>query len=116
MVPGDVGRGNDADGGAGEGALRRGIVGLDRGDHAVARPLLEESAALWRKLGDGRGLAHSLGFLSMEVLGRGEPAAARSLSEESVAILREGEDAFGLALSLALLGKTRNHRSQRGPP
>jgi hypothetical protein len=86
-----------------------GSLAWTAGDHAAARPLLEESAALWRKLGDGRGLAHSLGFLSMEVLGRGEPAAARSLSEESVAILREGEDAFGLALSLALLGKTRNH-------
>ena len=81
-----------------------GVLAWTQGDHSAARTQLEESVAIWRELGDKRGLAHTLHFLGVEVLGQGEHVAARALAQESVEIFREGEDTWGLAASLASLG------------
>ena len=84
-----------------------GTMAWEQGDRVAARSRLEESVALWRELGDERGLALALQLLSVEMLSHGERAVARSLAEESVAMFRKiGTDAFGLAISLAALGLT----------
>lgn len=88
-------------------------VPLD-GDYAAASPRLEESAALWRPLGDNPKLAYALIFLSIATMGRGEVERARGLAEESVALFREGDDAFGLAASLSALGVVFRARGTTG--
>jgi predicted ATPase/class 3 adenylate cyclase/DNA-binding CsgD family transcriptional regulator len=82
-----------------------GVIAWDQGNHTKARPLLEESVALWQELGDRHGLALALQILSVEMMSHSEQAIARSLAEKSVAMFRMIEtDAYGLALSLASLG------------
>jgi predicted ATPase len=69
-------------------------------DNLVARSELEESAAIWREIGDKRGLALSLscsGSLGFIALYEGRVAAARAFFEEGVAIWRELNDQWGLA-------------------
>lgn len=81
-----------------------GMLACFQGERASAHPLLEESAAMFRSLGDERGLVPVLHLLSLEVLHRGDAARARELSEESVALAREHGDDLELAGSLSALG------------
>jgi predicted ATPase/DNA-binding SARP family transcriptional activator/DNA-binding CsgD family transcriptional regulator len=75
-------------------------------DYSVACSQLEESVAVWQKLGGKQdGLAHALWLLGLVMLAQGEPAVAHSLAEKSVTIFRMiEEDGFGLSMSLAILG------------
>ena len=74
-------------------------------DPVAACPLLEESVALWRELGDRRQLAYTLVFTSLAVsLSRRDGAAARAAAAESVALFRELGDQWGLALALTYAG------------
>jgi tetratricopeptide (TPR) repeat protein len=73
-------------------------------DHAAARALHEQSLAIWRELGDGRGIACSLRNLGMAADARGD-AAARALFEESLAVSREVDDLDGQATALGMLGR-----------
>jgi predicted ATPase/class 3 adenylate cyclase len=82
-----------------EGALA-GIMG----DGAVARARHGASVALWRELGDARGLARALAQLGLELERAGDPAAAAALLEEAVALARAAGDRWGLALALRFLG------------
>lgn len=75
------------------------------GGPAAARPLLDESVAAWRALGDPQFLARTLTFSSLATsLGRDEFARARAQAEESVALFRALDDQWGLALSLTYAG------------
>jgi non-specific serine/threonine protein kinase len=71
-----------------------------QGDYAAARDLLEESAALYRQLGDRRSLVRVLNPLSRALLFQGEHARARMLLEECTALSREVGDHSQLAMSL----------------
>ena len=71
-----------------------------QGDFASARSCAVESVALWRRLGDPRGLAAALTALGMAQGYRGDQALAHSLLEESVALYRALGDDWGLALAL----------------
>ncbi len=72
-----------------------GYLAIFQGDYASARPMLEESIALYRKMDplDPRGLAEALETLAMVTEDR---TLARSLSEESVMLCRAlGSDGMG---------------------
>jgi predicted ATPase len=76
-----------------------------QGDSETARPPLEEAVALYREVGDKRGLAHSLtdlGFLELHL--QNDPAAVRALQGESMTLAREVGDRECLASSLLCLG------------
>jgi predicted ATPase/DNA-binding winged helix-turn-helix (wHTH) protein len=83
----------------------QGVLGWTMGDHAAARAQLEESAEVWRAVGDEHGLAHTIHFLGVELLSHGELARARALNEESLGIFRALQnDRWGLAVACASLG------------
>ncbi len=78
-----------------------GWLAFSQVDHAAARPQLEESAAIYREVGDRRGLAHALSFLSVLLAHRGESSSAQQYVDESVRLFREvEEDRWGLAIAL----------------
>ncbi len=83
-----------------------GRLAWQQGDYASARALLEESATLYREVGDKRFLALSLIFWGrIEAVLHG-PQAALALQEEGIAILRGLGDLgkFYLANGLSYLG------------
>jgi len=71
----------------------------DRGE-----ALAQESLALFRELGDRRGVALSLDRLGMAAWRRGDFSAARVLMEEDLALFREVGDQDRVAWSLFTLG------------
>ncbi|HEY7091856.1 MAG TPA: NB-ARC domain-containing protein, partial [Ktedonobacterales bacterium] len=74
-----------------------------QGDFAAAQEPDEQSVAIYRALGDQRGLAYGL-HLSGAIVGqRGGPEALPAL-EESVKLFREVGDHWGLALATSGLG------------
>jgi predicted ATPase/class 3 adenylate cyclase/DNA-binding XRE family transcriptional regulator len=73
-------------------------------DQLVGRTSLEESVAIWREVGDKRGLALSLSGLGIAMLYERRAGVARSFFEEGVAICRELNDKWRLAIALYGLG------------
>jgi len=65
--------------------------------------LLGESLALYRELGDSRGIAHALDLLGTIAWVRGNYATARSLLEEAAALYQEVGDLPGRAFALGTL-------------
>jgi tetratricopeptide (TPR) repeat protein len=84
-----------------------GVFAATQGDYVAGRARLEESVALWRELGDTRGLAlaliHGRG-LGWVALMECRVAEARALFAEGVALWREIGDTWGLAKALWCLG------------
>jgi non-specific serine/threonine protein kinase len=81
-------------------ALRAaGLLAHEQGDYAAARPLIEQSLAIFQELGDKRRIALSLYSLGRVALVQGEYGAAKPLFEQSLAILREVGPGFGLTLT-----------------
>jgi len=80
-------------------------------DFAGAQELLKETLAIWRQLGDPKGIAGTLNGLAElmsnpDIAGLAcDPGAARALAEESLAMMRELDDKQGMAHSLFLLGR-----------
>ncbi len=74
------------------------------GDFVEAKPLLEESLAIWRELGDSEGRAAALVDLGWVELWLGDAGRGRELSEESLHAYRELGDLRGQALALNNLG------------
>ncbi len=71
----------------------------------AACPLLDESVAIWRELGDPLQLARTLTFASLPTsLSRRAFADALAQADESVALLRASDDRWGLALALTYAG------------
>jgi predicted ATPase/DNA-binding CsgD family transcriptional regulator len=81
-----------------------GVLAHSQGDSRQAKVLCEESLALFRELGEKRGIAASLNGLGLIVgqatRARNGYALARALYEESLAILRELGDIWGSAETL----------------
>jgi tetratricopeptide (TPR) repeat protein len=77
-----------------------GVLAVFQGDREAAKDQLTESIAIWRALADRRGLANTLGFLSMALGFRGEWALAEATQEESEQLARAIEDAPALAMAL----------------
>jgi predicted ATPase/DNA-binding CsgD family transcriptional regulator len=66
--------------------------------------LCEESAVLFRQVGDGPGLAVTLGVRGITALQQGHVELARSSFEEGLEIFREMDDKWGIVSTLAHLG------------
>jgi predicted ATPase/class 3 adenylate cyclase/Tfp pilus assembly protein PilF len=81
-----------------------GVLAYDQGDHVASRALYEESLAIWRELGERRGIANLLNNLGNLAYRQGEFEASRSLHEESLAIRREMGEPWEIAASLNNLG------------
>jgi non-specific serine/threonine protein kinase len=82
-----------------------GFLAFSQVSHPAARSRLEESAGICREIGDRRGLAYALSFLSLVMAHQGVPAEARPLAEEGVRLFREdGGDRWGLAIALTNMG------------
>ena len=95
-----------------------GLLAWTMGDDGVALLRLQESESLWREVGDDVGLAYTLLFLAMELLGRRDGLQAEQTAQESVALFRaDGRDQFGQAVSLANLGIVlgMNNEATAGP-
>jgi predicted ATPase/DNA-binding SARP family transcriptional activator/transposase len=75
-----------------------------QGNHALARPLMEASVAMWRELGDYRGLAFSLRALGWVALDQGDFDVGRVAVEESLKIYRSLGDKAGMGRSFNYLG------------
>jgi predicted ATPase/class 3 adenylate cyclase len=77
------------------------------GQYAEAQPLLEESLAIAREIGDKERIAMTLQPLGEAVLGQGNRDAARQYLEEAVALARELPDRRELAAALNALAQLR---------
>ena len=75
-----------------------------QGDLHAAQPLLEESLALFRELGDTAGFADVLGDYGMLFVIRGDHEQAGIYLNESMVLWRELGDMSGIALTLLFLG------------
>jgi predicted ATPase/DNA-binding XRE family transcriptional regulator len=69
-------------------------------DHAAALPLLEESLAIFRALGERRAVANSLHNLAIVVAGLGDVGRAWSLYEESLGLWRRVGERWGITAVL----------------
>jgi predicted ATPase/class 3 adenylate cyclase len=84
-----------------------GTLASVQGDLVTTRSRVEESVAIWREVGDKRGLALSLSYdrgLGWIALYERRVAEARALFEEGVTLWRELGDKWGLAFALWGLG------------
>ncbi len=76
------------------------------GDLSAARPQAEESAAIFRKLGNQRGLAEALSEAGATLTWQGEAAMAFARFEEALSLYRSTGDRWGEAQVLYRLGVT----------
>jgi predicted ATPase/DNA-binding SARP family transcriptional activator len=81
-----------------------GFLALYQGDHPAARVQCERSLALWRRLGDTKGIAGALGCLGIVTKDVGDSASAETLFHESLSLWRERQDPVGIAGTLGYLG------------
>jgi predicted ATPase/serine/threonine protein kinase len=86
-------------------ALVRAVASsLSQGDYDAARPLVEESLAISRELGDRLGVARCLGSLASIAIFQGALVEARALSTECLEVYRELGRAAGVSAALHSLG------------
>ena len=81
-----------------------GVLAQQQGDTAQAEAFFDQALALFRELGDKRGIASELNSLGGMAQGRGEYSRAQALIEESLLLRREIGDKYGIAASLNNLG------------
>lgn len=81
-----------------------GVLAYHQGDHAAARPFLEESLALWRELEDKPTMIRPANNLALIMWALGDNVRARSLLEETLLIARELGDKFMMSKVLGNLG------------
>ena len=86
---------------------------LELGDPVAARPLLEESAALFRA-GNMQRLALPLNTLGRVALRQGDDTGARAYCEEALAVARATGDELFIAEALAELGTVALHVGDSG--
>jgi tetratricopeptide (TPR) repeat protein len=80
------------------------MVSYDQGEYPAANAHHEESLAIWRELGDRRGIARTLLALGNAVYSQGNELAAESLYGQSLTIERELGDQRAIAIVLNNLG------------
>ena len=76
------------------------------GDLGTARPQAEESVAIFRKLGNQRGLAEALSEAAVTPIWEGEATMAFARLEEALTLYRQADDRWGEAQVLYRLGGT----------
>ena len=81
-----------------------GALAYLQGDYAAAEVRHREALAIWRQLGNRRGIARSLNSLGSIASSRGELSAARGLYEEALSIAREIGDRRSVSMGLQCLG------------
>jgi non-specific serine/threonine protein kinase len=81
-----------------------GSLAQTQGEHERARARYEESLALWRDLGDRRGVAASLNSLGNVAIYQGDHGRARTCYEESLALFRGLGDKQAMADPIHNLG------------
>jgi non-specific serine/threonine protein kinase len=81
-----------------------GRLAADQGDHHRAAALLEQGLVLFRRLGDKRGSAQSLGALGIMAMYQGDYSRAAALLEEGLALRRDLGDKRWIASSAAVRG------------
>ena len=86
---------------------------LELGDPVAARPLLEESAALFRA-GNMQRLALPLNTLGRVALRQGDDTGARAYCEEALAVAQATGDELFIAEALAQLGTVALHVGDSG--
>ncbi|HLK58659.1 MAG TPA: tetratricopeptide repeat protein [Chthonomonadaceae bacterium] len=77
---------------------------LDQSNIPTARQSCNESLALYRSLGDKKGIGWALSVMGQVALAEGDVAAARACYEESLPLLREVGDAWRITSNLTFLG------------
>jgi hypothetical protein len=77
-----------------------------QGDPDAARPILEESAALFRQVGDGWGLGAPLLRLGQALLRQGDPGRARAALMECLVHMRAVGDRLREGYGRAMLAET----------
>jgi tetratricopeptide (TPR) repeat protein len=90
----------------------QGMLARRRADSATAAACFAESSALFRTLGDQRGLASALRGLGFIHYFCGDEAQARPLFEEALALFRVLDDKEGIAVTLDNLGYITHDREQ----
>ncbi len=83
-----------------------GSLAVAGGDFAHAEGLLDEALALYRALGDERGVARALFGQGELAFVAGDPAHAVACREEALALSRRTGDRWGVAMALYNLGGT----------
>ena len=91
-----------------------GLLAGAQSDHARAIARYEESLALFRALGDRRGIADALSNLGTVAFQQGEHGRAAALHEEALALRRASGDRRGVATSLNNLGVVAQTVSEYG--
>jgi predicted ATPase/Tfp pilus assembly protein PilF len=81
-----------------------GALAMWQGSLATARPMIEESVNMWRRLENELGLALALMGNGVLLINQGDDIAARPLLEESLAISKEFELRWLQAITLMHLG------------
>lgn len=81
-----------------------GMLAGKQGDFTVGRALHEESLAIFRELGDRKGIAASLNGLGSTAHNQGDAEVALAHHKESLALQRELGDRWGVGASLNNLG------------
>jgi non-specific serine/threonine protein kinase len=84
--------------------VRAGGLAIYQGDYAAARPLVEESLAIYRALDDTKGVARASAGLGTIALYQGDFAAARRHNEEGLVLYERLGQRRGVAVCLHNLG------------
>jgi predicted ATPase/DNA-binding CsgD family transcriptional regulator len=104
-----------AQGEAADASSPAGQMLLHHGGYARAGALLEESLALFRELGDKRGIAFSLLYLAqVRFAAQTDQTTVSSLLEESLALFRAVGHKWGFALCFLLAGQVAFSRGDAG--
>jgi predicted ATPase/DNA-binding CsgD family transcriptional regulator/predicted metal-dependent hydrolase len=82
-----------------------GNLARDQADYAQAVAYHQQSLALWRELGDQRGMARSLNNLGLVARETGDFAQALQLAAEALALFEEVGDRHGAGISRFNLGQ-----------
>jgi predicted ATPase len=85
-----------------------------QGDLARANGWYEECLAVWRSLGDPRGVQYSLGNLGLVAWKQGHWEAARARYDESLALAQENGDEREVGIVLLNLGSLSAHTGDLG--
>lgn len=92
-------------------ALAGGLA-RELGDYAKGTPLLKESLALWRQIGDQKGIAMALSNLGPMLLRQGDYSGATAMLEEALGVRRQLPERRGLIATLMNLAITLSEQGE----
>jgi tetratricopeptide (TPR) repeat protein len=82
----------------------QGFFATSQNDYGAARPLLEESLAIYQEIGDEQGASIARNSLANIAMTQGDYTAAQALHQENLSVRRALADREGIAQSLHNLG------------